>query len=483
MTRPSPAHPPLDPAPLTRFDPGASRIGEAMTESTRASAAGSAARGTAAATTASAAPAAAGAFSPAYRWYALCVLVVVYVFNFIDRSILGILVQPIKEELGVSDTAMGFLGGIAFAIFYTCLGIPIARLADKGNRVNVISVCLALWSGATALCGLAHNFFHLLAARIGVAIGEAGGSPPSHSMISDMFPPEKRATALAIYALGIPIGTMLGNLGGGWINEAFDWRTAFVVVGLPGVALAVLVRLTLREPPRGGSEGLELVAGDAPPVGEVFRYLWARRSFRYLSLAGALHAFVGYGVGYWIPAFFDRSHGLGTGVVRTALFYLGFAAIAGTFLGGYLGDRLGSRDVRWYVWLPGIATVLSVPFSAFSYLYHDPYVALAVLAGNAFFGAYYLGPTFAMTQGMVGLRMRALASSILLFILNIIGLGLGPQFTGICSDLLNAFTSLGSESLRWSLVICLAFNLFAAACYLFAARTLKADLAAAREMS
>jgi len=451
-----------------------------MTDHTRASAATTAARAN---TAASSAPAATGAFSPAYRWYALSVLVVVYVFNFIDRSILGILVQPIKEELGVSDTAMGFLGGIAFAIFYTCLGIPIARLADKGSRVNVISVCLALWSGATALCGLAHNFFHLLAARIGVAVGEAGGSPPSHSMISDMFPPEKRATALAIYALGIPIGTMLGNLGGGWINEAFDWRTAFIVVGLPGVVLAVIVRLTLREPPRGVSEGLELVGGDAPPVKDVFRYLWARRSFRYMALGGALHAFVGYGIGYWIPAFFDRSHGLGTGVVGTALFYLGFAAIAGTFLGGYLGDRLGSKDVRWYVWLPGIATLVSVPFCAFSYLYHEPYVALAVLAANSFLGAYYLGPTFSMTQGMVGLRMRALASSILLFILNIIGLGLGPQFTGICSDLLNAFTDLGTESLRWSLVICLVFNVFSAGFYVLAARTLKADLAAAKEMS
>ena len=240
-------------------------------------------------------------YSTAYRWYALVLLVVVYVFNFIDRSILGILVQPIKEDLQVSDTAMGFLGGIAFAIFYTVMGIPIARLADNGSRINVLTVSLVLWSGATALCGMAQNFFHLLAARIGVAVGEAGGSPPSHSMISDMFPPERRATALAIYALGIPIGTMLGNLGGGWINEAFDWRTAFVVVGLPGVALAFVLRLTLREPPRGAAEGVQMAAGEAPPVKEVFQYLWARRSFRFLTLGGALHAFVGYGVGYWIP--------------------------------------------------------------------------------------------------------------------------------------------------------------------------------------
>ena len=418
-----------------------------------------------------------GAFSPAYRAYALGLLVVVYVFNFIDRSILGILVEPIKQDLQVSDTMMGFLGGIAFATFYTFLGIPIARMADRGSRRNVLSVCLALWSGATALCGLAQNFVHLLLARIGVAVGEAGGSPPSHSMISDMFPADKRATALAIYALGIPIGTMLGNLGGGWINEAFEWRTAFYVVGLPGILLALVVRFTLKEPPRGAAEGLQMSTQEAPPVKEVFKYLWGRRSFRFMALGGALHAFVGYGVGYWIPAMFNRSHELTTGQMGTALFYIGFASIAGTFLGGYLGDKFAARDARWYLWLPGLATMISIPFSTFTYLYADPYVALWVLAVPYFLGAYYLGPTFSLTQGLVGLRMRALASSILLFILNIIGLGLGPQFTGIASDVLHATTDLGVDSLRWALVISLVFNLVSAILYLLAARTIKQDLA------
>ena len=419
----------------------------------------------------------AGAFSPAYRWYALSLLVVVYVFNFIDRSILGILVEPIKQDLGASDTMMGFLGGIAFATFYTFLGIPMARLADRGSRRNVLAVCLAIWSGATALCGLAASFFQLLLARIGVAVGEAGGSPPSHSMISDMFPADKRATALAIYALGIPIGTMLGNLGGGWINEAFDWRTAFMVVGLPGVVLALIVRLTLREPPRGLADGITVDTSEPPPpVREVFRHLWSRRSFRFLSIGAALHAFVGYGVGYWIPAMFNRSHGIGSGDMGLALFYLGFASIAGTFLGGYLGDKLGARDARWYVWLPGLATIVSVPFSTMVYLHDAPYVALWVLAIPYILGAYYLGPTFALTQGMVGLRMRALASSILLFVLNIIGLGLGPQFTGIASDVLAATTDLGADSLRWALVISLVFNVLSALFYLLAAKTLKDDL-------
>ena len=428
-------------------------------------------------------PRAEGTFSSAYRSYALGLLVVVYIFNFIDRSILGILVEPIKRDLGVNDTMMGFLGGIAFATFYTFLGIPIARLSDKGSRRNVLTVCLALWSGATALCGLAANFFHLLLARIGVAVGEAGASPASHSMISDMFPPERRATALGIYALGIPIGTMLGNLSGGWINEALDWRSAFFLVGLPGVLLAVVVRFTLREPPRGAAEAIEVKTEEPPPVKEVFQYLWARRSFRLISLGAGLHAFVGYGVGYWIPAMFSRSHGYSTSDMGVALFYLGFASIAGTFLGGYLGDKMAGRDVRWYVWLPGLATIISVPFSGYVYLSDDPFAALWVLAIPYFFGAYYLAPTFSLAQGMVGLRMRALASSIILFIANIIGLGLGPQFTGIASDLLFVSTDLGDDSLRWALVLSLIFNVVSALLYLGAGRTLKADLEASKNFN
>ncbi len=422
-------------------------------------------------------------FSEGYRWYALSLLVVVYVFNFVDRQILGILVEPIKQDLGVSDTAMGLLGGIAFAIFYTALGVPIARLADRGSRRNILAVCLTIWSGMTALCGFAGNFYHLLLARIGVAVGEAGGSPPSHSMISDMFPPATRATALAIYALGIPIGTMIGNKIGGWANDEYGWRTAFLIVGTPGILLALLVRLTLREPPRGYSEGIKIQTGEAPPVKAVFRHLWQRRSFRFMSIGAALHAFVGYGVGFWIAPMFNRSHDFSTSQIGNALFWLGFASIAGTLSGGYFADKLGKRDARWYVWLPAGATLASVPFSAYVYMADEPYVALWVLSVPYILGAYYLGPTFSLTQGLVGLRMRALAASILLFILNIIGLGLGPQFTGIISDVLNWTTDLGQESLRYSLVICLVFNVVSAAMYFAAARTLREDLAASQEIA
>lgn len=414
--------------------------------------------------------------TPWQSWYALGLLFVVYVFNFIDRSILGILNQPIKEELGVTDTQMGLLGGFAFAFFYTFLGIPIARLADQSVRRNVLAWCLATWSVMTAVCGFAGNFIHLLLARVGVAVGEAGGSPPAHSMIADLFPPHVRATALAVYALGIPVGTMIGNLAGGWINEAFDWRTAFMVVGLPGVALAVLVRFTLREPERGASEGIKPSQADAPPVMDVFRYLWAKRSFRYLALGGALHAFVGYGVGFWIPAFFIRTHGLSTALLGQWLFFLGFAGMAGTILGGWMADRLAVRDFRWYVWLPGLATLASVPFAAAAYLSPSYTTAFLILLVPTLLGSYYLGPTFALTQGLVGLRMRAMASSILLFILNLIGMGLGPSVTGIISDLLAA-TPVGAESLRWALLIVLSFNVLSTGFYILAGRYLREDMA------
>jgi len=386
-----------------------------------------------------------------YAWYVLTLLTIVYVFNFIDRNILAILGQSIKNDLGISDTAFGFLGGIAFAFFYTFLGIPIARLADRNSRKTILSVCLAIWSGMTALCGLAQTFWMLLLCRIGVAVGEAGGSPPSHSIISDLFPPEKRGTALGIYALGIPIGSAIGFLAGGWINEFFGWRTAFFVIGVPGLLLALFVYLTVKEPPRGMSEPASAqeangkgdgkpITAEPPPVREVLSHLWSMRSFRFMSIAGALHAFVGNGVGLYIPMMFERTHQMGTGEIGTWLFVLGMFGMVGTFGGGYLCDRLGAKDQRWYLWIPGIATLIHVPFATFTYLYADPQVALAVYSVAYVLGHCYLAPTFAMTQSLVEVRMRALAASILLFILNIIGLGLGPQFTGLLSDALNTFT-------------------------------------------
>ena len=297
-----------------------------------------------------------GLFSPATRNYALGVLVVVYTFNFIDRQILSILLEPIKLELGLSDTALGLLTGFAFALFYATLGIPIARYADKNNRRNLIALALAIWSGMTALSGLAQNFWQLLAARIGVGVGEAGCSPPAHSMIADYFPAENRATALGIYSLGIPVGILFGFLAGGWLNEFFGWRVAFFVVGIPGLILAVLVRFTLAEPTRGMAEG-RIDSGEQPGVMETFRFMWRKKSFRHLAFGGALTAFVGYGLVTWVPSFLVRSHGMETGEIGTWLgLILGIPGGIGIAAGGWMADKLGSRDTRWYLWVVSVAT-------------------------------------------------------------------------------------------------------------------------------
>ncbi|MGE3464546.1 MAG: spinster family MFS transporter, partial [Pseudomonadales bacterium] len=313
-------------------------------------------------------PSTVAADQPSFRTYALSVLVVVYTFNFIDRQILSILLEPIKQDLGLSDTQLGLLTGFAFALFYATLGIPIARWADQHNRRNLIAAALAVWSAMTALSGFAMNFWHLLIARIGVGVGEAGCSPPAHAMISDYYPPEKRASALGIYSLGIPVGILFGFVAGGWMNEFFGWRAAFFVVGIPGLLLALIVRFTVREPARGMAEGRQDTS-EMPTVKETFALLWRKRAFRHMAFGGALTAFVGYGVVNWVPAFFIRSHGMGTGEIGTWLgLILGIPGGIGIAWGGFLADRLGARDTRWYLRLVAVALALAVPFSFGVYL-------------------------------------------------------------------------------------------------------------------
>lgn len=413
--------------------------------------------------------------SDGYRRYALGLLLVVYIFNFVDRQILSILIEPIKRDIQLSDAQLGLLGGIAFAIFYTFAGIPIARWADTGSRRSIIALGLFVWSVMAAATGLARGFLTLVLARIGVGIGEAAGSPPAHSLISDYFPPDRRATALAIYALGIPIGAAIGNLAGGWIGEYFGWRTAFVVVGLPGIVLALVVRLTLREPPRGHSEGIQADAA-MESVASVIRFMLRLPSFRHMSLACALHAFVGYGAGLFLASFFIRVHGFGLGEIGTWLALLGLTGgVLGTYLGGALADRLGQQDARWYMWIPSLATILGVPFGVLFYLWPHPYWALVFALPGAILGPMYFGPAFSMTQGLVKLRMRALASAVLLFILNIIGLGLGPLLVGVLSDWLEP--ALGVESIRYALLsVVVVGNVWSALHYYLASRTLRADL-------
>ena len=408
----------------------------------------------------------------------MSLFVLVYVINFVDRQIFSILIEPIRAEIHLSDTQLGFLGGIAFAIFYTFAGIPIARWADVGVRKNIVALAMVIWSAMTMFTGTAKTFSMLIVARIGVGIGEAGCSPPIHSMISDMYPEEKRATALSTYALGIPIGAATGTLAGGWIGEYFGWRAAFLVVGIPGLIVAAIVYLTVKEPPRGYSDpGGVLPKKEVVPLGETIKFMWSLKSFRHLSFAGALHAFVGYGVGLFIPSFFIRVHGFGLAETSTYLFLIGLTGIIGTYLGGYLGDRYGRKDKRWYMGIPGIATFLSVPFAIAFYTSGNPMLAIFLAIPGAILGPMYLGPTFAMTQTLVPPAMRAMASAILLFVLSLIGLGLGPLFAGFLSDTLRP--EYGEESIRYSLLIlAVGGGLWSSVHYYFAARTLREDLEA-----
>jgi len=417
--------------------------------------------------------------TPQYRRYAMLLLVLVFTSSHVDRQILAILLQPIKLEMQLSDTQLGFLSGVAFAIFYATLGIPMAMWADRSNRRNLIALALATWSGMTALCGLATNFWQLAAARIGVGVGEAGSSPPSHSMIADMYPPAERATAMGTFSLGINFGLMTGFLVGGWVSQWYGWRVAFYTVGLPGLLLALVVLLTLREPPRGYAEGLQATPQEAPSLGTVIRSLTAIPAWRHLAAGATLASFVGYGVVLWLPAFLMRSHGLQSGQIGTALAFL-FGVLGGvsTYVGGMLSDRLGKHDVRWNVWVVAVAILISLPFTVAAYLARDIQTATWYGIVPALLGGFYLGPSFALNQSLVSLRMRSVASAILLFIVNIIGLGLGPQTVGLLSDFFQA--EHGTESLRYALLCLSLVNVWTAVHYCLAGRTLGKDLAAVR---
>jgi MFS family permease len=416
---------------------------------------------------------------PSYWYYVLGLLTLCYVANVIDRSqILAASLQAIKREFGASDFQLGMLTGLPFALFYSTMGIPIAAWADRSSRRNVLALAVAAWSGMTALCGMSVNLAMLFASRIGTAVGEAGGSPPSHSLISDYFPKLRRGTAFSIFALAVPIGTSLGAAIGGWANQHLGWRPTFMIVGVPGILLALLVRFTVVEPPRGYADHVSLRGSTAaaPGMAEVLRFLWARRSFRHMSLATALHSVVWYAGGAFNNAFLQRSHHMTAG--QAGYWISLFAAVGGigTFLGGYSADRLSTRmqDRRWYLWVPGLATLISVPFQFLAYLAPALAVALPAFAVMMAMAAVFFGPSFAMTQALATLRMRSVATSVLLFVQTLIGQGIGPSVAGFISDRLAA--SAGAASLRYALVIVGLVNVWAAAHYVCGARSLRQDL-------
>ena len=409
-------------------------------------------------------------------YYALGILTIVYSINFIDRQLLSILQESIKADLMLSDAQLGLLTGFAFALFYTFAGLPIASLADRSNRRNIVAISLTIWSGMTAISGLAQNYWQLLAARGGVGIGEAGGSPPSHSMISDIFPPEKRASAIGFYSTGISIGILFGFLFGGWLNEFFGWRVAFFVVGIPGVLLALVLYLTVPEPIRGLAEN-RASTGDNPSMMTVFKVLLSRRSFLFMALGAAMNAFAGYSTANWVASFMIRTHQMPTGELGTWLaLIIGLGGAIGVFGSGVLADNLGKKDKRWYMWVPVYAAAISVPFQIATYWVDGPYAALMCMTIPSILANAYLGATIASVHGMVGLRMRAVSSALLFFILNIIGLGMGPTTVGLVSDSL--VDQHDVDSLRYAMMYIVPSSMFiSGALYVLASRYIREDLA------
>ncbi len=398
----------------------------------------------------------------------------VYTFNFIDRQLLVILQESIKKELLLSDTQLGLLTGFAFAMFYVTLGIPLARLADRSNRKNIIAICLTLWSGVTVLTGMAMNFVQLVIARVGVGIGEAGCSPQSHAIITDYYPVEKRATALSIYSLGIYLGIFIGFLGGGIINQYYGWRIAFFAMGAPGILLAILLYFTIKEPIRGSSdaikkEGLNLSLWD------VIRFLFAKKSFVFLALGTGFTAFVGYGILNWFPSFLYRYYGMSSQNIGIAnALIIGIGGGLGTFGGGMLCDRFGRKDKKWYLWIPMIAVLASIPFTLATLFTSQKMLVFAFMFPATVLSNIYLAPAIAIAHTLAPANMRAVASSILFFILNIIGLGGGPLVAGMLSDWLKS--SVGDQSLRYAMGSIVFVGLVAATLYYFAGKAVAKDL-------
>lgn len=409
-----------------------------------------------------------------YAYYVLGVLFAMYIFNFLDRQLLAILLQPIKEDLQISDTALGFLTGFAFAVFYTFAGLPLARLADRWVRRSLIAISIATWSVMTAASGLARGFTDLAIARIGVGIGEAGATPPAHSLLSDYFPPEKRATVLAMYACGVPVGSGLGYWLGGWINDEFGWRMAFFLVGLPGVLVALLVRLTVREPLRGASEHIP-VSTRQYSLPEVWRFFSRLPSGRRISLAAACIAFAGYGLAAWIPAFFIRIHHMTPGQLGLWMSWItALGGVIGSFSGGVIADRWGRTQPRARAYVSMSGALLSIPFNIASVLLDDYRLALLSFLPATIGATLWFGPATSLVQDLVPPAMRATAAAVFIFILTIIGLGAGPQMIGILNDWIGT-----PDAIRYSLLfVAVVMNLLAAWCFWLTGKSLAEDLRA-----
>jgi MFS family permease len=423
---------------------------------------------------------------PAYRFYALGMLMVVYTFNFIDRQVLAILAPYIQAEMNFTDGQLGLLGGPAFAIVYSTFALPIAWLADRMSRTTIIASSLAVWSGFTALCGLATGFTFLFASRMGVGVGEAGGVAPSYSLVSDYFPKAQRARALAVYSFGVPIGTGLGYLFGGLLAAAIDWRAAFIILGLAGVLLAPIFKLTVRDPIRGGYDRAEPTA-DAPvnvapaPVqqaasfGQVWAILLKKPSFWFLSFGAACSSVYGYGAAFWLPSFFQRS--LGMEGAERAWYMAGialFGGVIGIWLGGWLADKLGKGVKRAaYPMVPAVGFIIAVPLFFLAMNVEDKWLAFFLFLIPQALSLAWLGPVITAIQHLVPSHMRSTASASFLLINNLVGIGLGIYLLGAVSDYLTP--RFAEEALRYSLYVGQWFYALAAILLFISARSLRRD--------
>jgi MFS family permease len=413
------------------------------------------------------------------RYFVLAILTVVYALNVLDRYILGVLLPQIKVDLAVNDTYLGVLTGVGFALFYATLGIPIATLADRTPRKRIIAVCLALFSVMTAVCGFAKTFAQLLIARIGVAVGEAGTSPPSFSIISDYFAQGERAKAMSIFTVGANVGVLAGFTLGGVIATHYGWRAAFFIVGVPGLIMVAVVARFVREPRRGLSDPVRTQPLSAAPVAsvrETFAFLWGQKSLRHILFGASLILFVSNGISAWLPSFLLRTHGMTTAKSGVAMgLMLGFGGIVGTLgAGGALVDRMARRDARWPLWIVAAATLLTFIGNSLVFIASDGALALTAFIVPAILTTVWQAPTLAMIQSLAPLNMRATAGACLVLIGNLIGLGLGPLTMGVLSDVY-AHYGAGADALRWSLLSTIPVVLWGGAHFLLAARTLSAD--------
>jgi MFS transporter, Spinster family, sphingosine-1-phosphate transporter len=414
-----------------------------------------------------------------YKKYLLYLLMVILAFNQLDRIALGIVLQDVKTDLSLTDTQLGFVTGIAFAFFYAIMGIPIARWADRGNRVTIISLTIAIWSITVALCGLAMNFAQLMFLRIAVAVGEAGCMPPAHSLIADEFSRADRPRAVSRYMIGVPLALTLGYFVAGWLNEFYGWRRTFLILGLPGILLAALARTTLREPRRSRPAPTREATEAEPRLREVYSTLWSNPAFRHLLMCFSVWFFFAYGILQWLPAFFIRSHGMKTGELGSWFAVIwGLGGALGVYLGGEWAVRRAAGNERQQLRGCAIAFSFFAVLTAAAFLARDRYWAFGALLLAAIGGNLAQGPLFATTQTLVPPRMRAMSIALVYLFANLIGMGLGPLFAGVLSDELRPW--LGEESLRYALVA-LCPGYFWAAWHMWrAGNTVARDLEGAR---